>query len=231
MSLILLKKAVIDISKGIPVTLMLTFISGGIGVVIAVLVNIGRKYKVLNILLQFYVLIFTGVPLFLQLFFIYYGLGSLLSNVSTVHYGILEEIFQNAFFYALIALTLNTGAYGSNIIQSAIKAIPKGQTEAALSLGFSKWQIFRRILCPQAFYYALPSYSNELVLLVKATSLASVITVMDITGYMQQFFSANYLFYEPFLVAATYYMLINYSIIYIIKKIERRKFYGKLTTV
>lgn len=231
MDILLLKQAFINISKGIPITLMLTIISGGIGVVIAVLVNIAKKYKMLNGILQVYVLIFTGVPLFLQLFFIYYGLGALLSNVTFVHYGVFEQVFQNAFFYALIALTLNTGAYGSNIIQAALKAIPKGQKEAALALGFNSWQIFRRILCPQAFNYALPAYSNELVLLVKGTSLASVITVMDITGYMQQFFSANYSFYEPFLVAALYYIVINYSIIFIIKKFERRKIYEKFKTV
>src|SRR5699024_2089794 len=120
------------------------------------------------------------------------------------------ELFRTSFIYALIAMALNTGAYGSGIIKAAISAIPEGQLEAAKALGLSKWQSFRRILLPQAFYYALPSYSNELILLVKASSLASVITVMDITGYMQQIFSATYSFYEPFIAAAIYYLAINY---------------------
>ncbi|MGV3278828.1 ABC transporter permease [Rickettsiales bacterium LUAb2] len=222
MNLSLLLQSFVILAKGIPVTCGLVVISSLIGICIAVLVNVFANTKILSPILKAYVFFFRGTPLFLQLFLIYYGVGEFIQYLPKMSNFLDVYVFKNAFIYALVAMTLNTGAYGSVIIKGAISAIPYGQIEAAKSLGFNKFTIAKRIIIPQSFFYALPAYSNEIVLLVKGSSLASLVTIMDITGYMSQVRSNTYAFYEPFLVAAIFYLFINYSIIFIFRNLEKK---------
>jgi arginine/ornithine transport system permease protein len=122
----------------------------------------------------------------------------------------------------LLAFTLNTAAYTTEIIRGAIVATPHGEVEAARAAGMSKMLMFRRIVLPSAFRRALPAYSNEIIFMLHGSSLASVITIIDITGAARIINSRFYSPYEAFLTAAVFYLCLTFSIIWVIKKLEFR---------
>lgn len=212
-----------SISAGLPVTLSLAFASTLVGILLALGVLLIQEVGTLKVIANFFVWIFTSTPLVLQLFFIYYGFGELFKGLDYhAHSNILFKILRAPYFYAFLTLTLNTGAYLSELMRSSFLAVDKGQIEAAKVLGFNRWQIFKRIIVPQGLAYFLPGFSNELILLVKGTALVSVITVLDITGYMQLVFAQNYSFLAPFGVASLYYLLINSTIAFVLCLLERK---------
>ena len=122
----------------------------------------------------------------------------------------------------MLAFTLNTAAYTAEIIAGAINAIPYGEVEAANSLGMSRWCVLSRILLPSALRRALPAYSNEVIFMLHGTSLASVVTVMDLTGAARQMYSRTYLPFEAFIVAGALYMLLTFMLVGLFHLAERR---------
>jgi arginine/ornithine transport system permease protein len=130
----------------------------------------------------------------------------------------LWSFFREAWFCALFAFTLNTGAYTTEIIRGAIEATPFGEVEAAKAAGMSRFLMFRRIILPSAFRRALPTYSNEIIFMLHGSSLASVITVVDITGAARIINSRYYSPFEAFSTAALFYMAITFTIVFLVKK-------------
>ncbi|WP_208925337.1 ectoine/hydroxyectoine ABC transporter permease subunit EhuC [Desulfitobacterium hafniense] len=156
--------------KGLEITLIITLLATLLALVLAFLAGFGRlsKYPPLRFLAAVYVEAFRGTSLLVQLFWIYFALPILGISLPPLTAGVLT-------------LGLNCGAYGSEVVRSAILAVPKGQTEAGIALNFSPWQRMRRIILPQAFVMMLPGFGNLQIELLKSTSLVSLITLADLT--------------------------------------------------
>lgn len=170
----------------VKVSIPLAIISFILGLVMAVITALARlsKSKILNGIFGFYVWIFRGTPLLVQLFIVFYGLPS-------------AGLSLDVWTCAIIAFSLNVGAYASESVRAAILSVPKGQVEAALSLNMSKTQIFSYIVAPQAFRIAIPPLSNSFIALVKDTSLAASITMVDMFMVAQRIAARTY---EPLLL-------------------------------
>lgn len=166
-----------------------------------------------------YVLFFRGTPLLAQIFLIYYGSGQFRHSLEAVG---LWQYFREPWFCAILSLSLNTAAYSSEIFRGALQAVPRGEVEAGMALGMSAPQRLRFILFPRALAAAWPAYTNEVVYQLQATSLVSIITVMDITGVARVIASRNFAFYEAFMTAAAFYLAIVYFIVVLAKRVERR---------
>jgi ABC-type arginine/histidine transport system permease subunit len=162
---------------------------------------------------------FRGTPLLVQIFLIYYGSGQFQEFLSDIG---LWTYFRQAHFCAILTLALNTAAYTTEILRGAIQAVPHGEIEAARACGMSGSLLYRRIILPKAFRLAWPAYTNEVVFLLQATSLVSIITVMDITGVARVIAARSFAFYELFLTAAVIYLILVYGVLFLFKKIEFR---------
>ena len=197
----------VKLLAGVPLTLELTFISVEMGAVLAVLLAVLRaSVGVGALFVRFYVFALRGTPLLLQIFLIYYGLG----QFAFVRHGLLWPFLRQPFWCAILALTLNTAAYGSEIIRGGLQSVPPGAVEAARVSGMSGVLLYRRIILPLAIRQALPAYGNELVAMVKATSLASIVTLMEISGIAYAIISETYRALEVFICAGALYLLINF---------------------
>ena len=156
-----------------------------------------------------YVYFFRGTPLLIQLFLIYYGAGQFDWLKTTWAW---EALFRAAFWPAVIAFTLNTTAYTTEILRGAIEAVPFGEVEAAKALGMSKAQMYRRIILPRAFRIMLPAYSNEIIFTLQASSIASIITVLDLTGVARIVIARTFGIFEIFISIALVYLALTYLI-------------------
>lgn len=174
------------VKAGIQVTIPLSLVSFACALIIAVLTALARisNYKILRGLFGAYVWIFRGTPLLVQLFIVFFGFPKL-------------GITVDAWTAAIITFSLNTGAYASESIRASILAIPKGQWEAAQSLGMTYWQMMRRVIAPQTIRISLPPIANDFIDLVKATSLVASITLADLFMIGQQITARTY---EPLLI-------------------------------
>ncbi|HEV8691593.1 MAG TPA: ABC transporter permease [Ideonella sp.] len=165
-----------------------------------------------------YTYVIRGTPLLLQLFLMYYGL----SQFEAVRESWLWPWLRSAWFCAVAAFAINTCAYTTEILHGAMRAVPAGEVEAAQSLGMSRWVIFRRIVLPSAFRRALPAYGNEVVLMLHATSLASVVTLYDLTGAAREVNSVYYMPFEAFITAGFCYLMFTFVLVALFRAAERR---------
>lgn len=159
-----------------------------------------------------------GTPLLVQLFLIYYGLA----QFEAVRASVLWPWLSSAWFCAILAFAINTCAYTTEIVAGAIRALPAGEIEAARALGFSRALTLRRIVLPSALRRALPAYGNEVVLMLHGTSLASVVTLLDLTGAAREVNSRHYLPFEAFITAALLYLAITLALVSLFRAAERR---------
>ena len=162
--------------------------------------------------------VFRGTPLLVQIFIIYFGLGQIEYLRSTILWSILKE----PYWCAIIAFALNTGAYTSEILRSAFQTIKPGLVEAGKSLGISSEIIFYKIQIPIAIKQSLPAYGNEIILMLKGTSLASTVTLMDLTGVAKYIISTTFKPVEVFIVAGSIYLFLTFLIHNFIKFAEKR---------
>jgi len=162
--------------------------------------------------------IFRGTPLLVQIFIIYFGLGQIEYLRSTILWTILKE----PYWCAIIAFALNTGAYTSEILRSAFQTIKPGLIEAGKSLGISSKIIFYKIQIPIAIKQSLPAYGNEIILMLKGTSLASTVTLMDLTGVAKYIISTTFKPVEVFIVAGSIYLFLTFLIHNFIKFAEKK---------
>ena len=199
------------LKAGLYFTIPLTLITFVLGIILAFFIAIARlsSFKLLVAIAKFYVWIFRGTPLLVQIFILFYGLPSI-------------GITLDPFSAAVIGFTLNKGAYSSEIIRAAILSIPKGQWEAAYSIGMTKGQAMRRIILPQAIRVSIPPLGNSFISLVKDTSLAATITVTELFQKGQQIAAATY---EPlwlYIEVAFIYLLFSTVLSYLQTLLENR---------
>ena len=202
------------------ITLKLLSVSLIVGLFIGLLFAILRLSKniFINRFAYGYSYVFRGTPLLVQIFIIYFGLGQIESLRSSFLWVILKE----PYWCAIIAFALNTGAYTSEILRSAFQTIKPGIIEAGQSLGISNKIIFYKIQIPIAIRQSLPAYGNEIILMMKGTSLASTVTLMDLTGVAKYIISTTFKPIEVFIVAGGIYLFMTFIIHNVIKFLEKK---------
>ncbi|WP_272687508.1 arginine ABC transporter permease ArtM [Providencia sp. PROV149] len=210
---------ILNILPGLPTSLSLTFSALFIAFVLAVVLTLilSLKTPVISQAVKVYITLFTGTPLLVQFFLIYNGPSQF---KSLQNYPLLWDFISTPWVCAVIALALNSAAYSTLLFHGAVKAIPSGQWQSCQALGMSKAQTMRIIL-PYAFKRSLSSYSNEVVLIFKSTSLASTITMMDIMGYSSQVFGQSW-DVMAFVAAGIIYLVVNAILTIIMRLIERQ---------
>lgn len=203
---------------GSRLTVLLVTLSLSMGFVLAVIVALFRRSKIPMLVtpIKAFVFVMRGTPLLVQIFLIYYGIA----QFEIVRQSIFWSILKSPFWCAIIALTLNTTAYGSEIIRGGLESVSWGEVEAARSTGMSGFLLFRRIIFPIAIRQALPAYGNEVILMVKATSLASTITIMEMTGIANTIMAENYRPMEIFIIAGSFYLMLNFIMTRLIQLTE-----------
>ena len=165
-----------------------------------------------------YSYVFRGTPLLVQIFIIYYGFG----QVELIRESIFWSVLKEPYWCAVIAFALNTGAYTSEILRSAFQTIKPGLIEAGKSLGVNSKIIFYKIQIPIAIRQSLPAYGNEIILMLKGTSLASTVTLMDLTGVAKYIISTTFKPIEVFIIAGSIYLFFTFIIHNIIKILEKK---------
>jgi arginine/ornithine transport system permease protein len=205
---------------GLVTTTQLVFLSLVIGLVLAVPLAIGRSSsrRWISLPIYAYTYVFRGTPLLIQLYIIYYGVVFFDGIQETFLWPLLRE----AFYPALIAFTLNTAAYTTEIFRGAIKATSRGEIEAARAYGMSDALMMRRIILPSAFRRALPAYGNEVIFMLHASAIASVVTLMDLTGAARFVYARFYAPFEAFLFVAAIYLCLTFAILYFFRWLEKR---------
>ncbi|MEG0384895.1 MAG: amino acid ABC transporter permease [Solibacillus sp.] len=198
------------LKAGLIVTIPLSLIAFAIALVVAVITALARisNYKILRAIFGIYVWIFRGTPVLVQLFIVFFGFPK-------------AGITLDAWTAAIITFSLNTGAYASESIRASILAIPKGQWEAAESLGMTYWQVLRRVIAPQTIRISLPSVTNDFIDLVKGTSLVASITLADMFMVGQQITARTY---EPLLIyslCAVIYLIFISVLMYLQSRLEK----------
>ncbi|MEO5323059.1 ABC transporter permease subunit [Mesorhizobium sp. CC13] len=166
--------------------------------------------------------VIRGTPLLLQLWLLYYGLGSLFPQFPWIRQSELWPILRQAWPYAVVALTLSYAAYEGEVMRGALAGVPRGQLEASRAFGMSPWKRFRRIWLPQAIHRALPTLAGETVLQLKATPLVATITVIDIYAVASRVRQDTFIVYEPLLLLALIYLVITGIIVFAFRKLEAR---------
>ena len=206
--------------EGLMNTSWLVLVSLIAGLCIAIPMGVLRNSQ--NVLLRYpawaYIYFFRGTPLLVQLFIIYYGAGQWPWLQTTGAW----KWFQEAWFCSLLAFALNTGAYTAEIVRGSIQMIPKGELEAAASFGMSHWQMLRHIVLPSALRRALPAYSNEVILMLHGSSVAGVITVVDLTGAARIINARYYTPFEAFITAGVLYLVLSMMLVWGFRRLERR---------
>jgi len=169
-------------------------------------------------LVWLYTYVFRGTPMLVQLFLIYYGAA----QFEIVRDSWAWPWLSSATFCAWLTFTLNTAAYTTEIIAGSIRALPAGEIEAAKALGMGRGLMLRRIVLPAALRRALPAYGNEAIFMLHGTSLASTVTLLDVTGAAQQVYAKYYLPFEAFITAGAFYFVMTLSLVGLFRWAENR---------
>ncbi len=210
--------------KATKLTIELTLLSLFFGIFVGVFFAILRtsKNKILFFIAYYYSYILRGTPLLVQIFIIYFGLA----QIVWIRESFLWIFLKEPYSCAILAFTLNTGAYTSEIFRSAFETINKGIVEAANGLGLSKLNTFFKIKLPIAIRQSLPAYGNEMILMLKGTSLASTVTLLDLTGVAKHIISTTFRPVEVFIIAGSIYLIMTFVVHNFIKFLEKRYDYN-----
>lgn len=206
-----LSQTMLTLLAALPTTLALFVCSitlGGVFALILVWMRVGGN-RIASGFARGYIFVFRGSPLLIQMFLIFNGLG----QFGIIRYSPLWLLFRDPFFCAVFSLALCTAGYSAEIFRGGIRAVSPKEIEAARSIGMSGFLLVRRILAPIAFRHALPAYSTEIVMMVKSTALASLVTVWEVTGVAQRLIHQTYRTMEVFLCAAIIYLVLNFIIL------------------
>ena len=205
-------------------TIELTLLSLFIGIILGLIFAILRlsKNRVVCNISYYYSFVFRGTPLFVQMFIIYFGLAQL----EFIRESFLWVVLKKPYWCAIIAFSLNTGAYTSEIFRSAFEKVDKNLIETAHSLGMSKYNIFYKIIFPIGLKQSIPAYGNEMILMLKGTSLASTITLIDLTGAAKYIISTHFNPVEVFIFAGSIYLFFTFLIHNFIKFTEKKMKYN-----
>lgn len=214
-----LSEIIPQLYQGTLITLQLVVLALLIGfflaLVMTLLLETGQFY--FKAIINAFIFVIRGTPLLVQIFIIYYGSG----QFTWLHHTMLWDLLKHPFGCAVLALALNTSAYTTVLLRGAIHAVPAGEIEACQALGFSRWQMYHRVILPRAFRIVLPAYSNEMILVLKGTSLASTITLMDLMGVTTHWIAMTYQTIPLLILAGIIYLLLNGLIIGGFRLLER----------
>lgn len=207
-------------ANGLGITLQLVVYSVSIGFVLAFLLAVGRLYgpKWLRVAVSGYTTFFRGTPLLCQLFLVYYGLGQFRLLWQDVG---LWWFFREPFFCALLTFTVNTAAYQAEILRGAIQSVPRGQFEGSLALGLHRWATLRLVVMPQAMILALRPLGNELIVMIKSSAVASLVTLFDLMGATRFAFARSFDL-SLYLYAALIYLVLVEIVRRIWERVELR---------
>ncbi|MDN0084191.1 ABC transporter permease subunit [Crenobacter sp. SG2305] len=210
--------------QGLLVTIELLLLSGFFGFLLALLVGFGRlsKQPVIAWLSLSFTNLIRGTPLLVQIYVLYYGVGSLFVGFPAVRDSFLWPYLREGFWYVVVALTLSVGGYVGEVIKGGLRGVPKGELEAARALGMSRLLMIRRIWLPRAIQILLPSLAGESVGLLKSTALASTVAVMDVLGAANLVRAQTFRTYEPLLVIAITYLVLALLIERVFRRLELR---------
>jgi len=205
--------------QGAVLTLELVGIAVVLGLILAVPLGIARASKLwyVRALPYGYIFFFRGTPLLVQLFLVYYGLA----QFDVIRESFMWPYLRDPFWCATATMTLHTTAYIAEILRGAIQAIPPGEIEAARALGMSRAKALFYIVLPRAARIGLPAYSNEVILMLKASSLASTVTLLELTGMTRTIIARNYLTVDMFFTAGVFYLVISFLLVQAFKQLER----------
>lgn len=206
--------------EGAYLTLELVAISVVVGLLVAIPLGMARasRHWYVRALPFSYIFFFRGTPLLLQLFLVYYGLA----QFDAVRESVFWPYLRDPYWCALLAMTMHTAAYIAEIIRGAIQAVPPGEVEAARALGMSRGQTMWHITLPRAARIGLPAYSNEVILMLKASSLASTITLLELTGMARTIIARTYLPVEIFFAAGLFYLVMTFVLVQFFRWLERK---------
>jgi His/Glu/Gln/Arg/opine family amino acid ABC transporter permease subunit len=204
---------------GAILTLELVAIAVIAGLILAIPMGIARssKYLAVRALPYSYIFFFRGTPLLVQLFLVYYGL----SQFDAVKQSALWPYLRDPYWCAVLTMTLHTAAYIAEILRGAIQNVPPGEIEAARALGMSRAQAMIFIILPRAARIGLPAYSNEVILMLKASALASTVTLLELTGMARTIIARTYLPVEIFFAAGMFYLVIAFILVRAFRLLER----------
>ncbi len=203
---------------GLVTTVQLVFVSLILGLCLAVPLAIMRTSRnpLINSPVWLFTYVFRGTPLLIQLYIIYYGIAQIEGIQQTFWW----EIFREAYYPALLAFTLNTAAYTTEIIRGAIVATPNGEIEAAKAYGMGWALRMRRIVLPSAARRAVQAYSNEVIFMLHSSAIASVVTLVDLTGAARNIYSRFYAPFDAFIFVALIYMALTFILVFAFRKLE-----------
>jgi polar amino acid transport system permease protein len=216
---------VVFVRDGLFVTLWVTVAAYALTLVVGLFGGFGRlsKNRVVYGLTTFYVEIVRGIPLLVQLIWWYYAFPGILRNIGdATGLAMLQNYSPNPYVMAIVGLVFCYGAYMTEIYRAGIQSIPKGQVEAALSLGMSRFQAMRFVVMPQAFRIILPPMGNEFIALLKDSSLVSAVAVADLTRRGREYMAAHFLPVETWVMVALIYLVLTLFSARIVTWIERR---------
>jgi arginine/ornithine transport system permease protein len=204
--------------NGLVTTVHLVFLSLLIGLVIALPLAILRTVRnpFVSGPIWVFTYLFRGTPLLIQLYIIYYGIAQIPGIQETFWW----LIFREPFYPALLAFTLNTAAYTTEIIRGAIIATPVGEIEAAKAYGMSWMLRMRRIILPNAARRAVQAYSNEVIFMLHASAIASVVTMVDLTGAARNIYARTYAPFDAFIFVALIYLMLTFVLVFVFRKLE-----------
>ncbi|WP_265534695.1 ABC transporter permease [Pseudomonas saponiphila] len=203
-----------ELLRGLGITLKLLLLSGICGFALAVVVGLGRvsRNPLLRAPMQFYISVFRGTPLLVQIYILYYGVGSLFAAYPPIRGSFLWPYLREGFWYVALALTLSVGAYVGEVLRGGLRAVPRGELEAARAYGMGYWLTLRRVWLPRALELVRPTLVGECVLLLKATALASTVAVTDLLGAANLVRAQTLKVYEPLLAVALIYIVLAFVI-------------------
>jgi arginine/ornithine transport system permease protein len=204
--------------SGLVTTVQLVFLSLLIGLVIALPLAILRTVRnpFVSGPIWVYTYLFRGTPLLIQLYIIYYGVAQIPGIQETFWW----TVFREPFYPALLAFTLNTAAYTTEIVRGAIIATPMGEIEAAKAYGMSWMLRMRRIILPNAARRAVQAYSNEVIFMLHASAIASVVTMVDLTGAARNIYARTYAPFDAFIFVALIYLMLTFILVFVFRKLE-----------
>ncbi|MBZ9772240.1 ABC transporter permease [Mesorhizobium sp. CO1-1-8] len=211
------------ILEGLKNTLWIWAVAWSVGLFLAIWLGLAQAAGpwYLAVPAKAYCSVIRGTPLLLQLWALYYGLGSFFPQFPWLRSSFLWPYLREAWPFAVLALTLSFAGYEGEVMRGAFLGVPKGQLEAARAFGMPRLTALRRIWFPQAFQRALPTVGNESVLLMKGTALVATVTVIDIFAVADQVRSDTFIIYEPLLLLAAAYMVLTGILVLLFRYIER----------
>ncbi|MBC8037478.1 MAG: ABC transporter permease subunit [Rhizobiales bacterium] len=209
--------------KGLYLTILLLVVSSVLGMILAVPIGLvqvtGPRW--LAFLARWFCTIIRGTPLLIQIWLIYYGLGSLFPLIPELRQSFLWPVLREGIFYAMLAFTLSFAGYEGEVMRGAFLGVPRGELEAARAFGMSPWKVLIRVWFPRAVRLVLPTLAGETVVQLKSTPLAFTVTVMDLMGVTSKIRQDTFRIFEPLMLLAVVYMSLTFIIVWGFNRIER----------